>query len=240
MTTTKPIYTADYPSFSPFDRLALATLIHRMASAGCRMAEIGSWLGQGSTQIFLEMLRGHPGSSVLFIDTWRGSPSAARHQEIVNQFDVFGTFRANVEKAKSPVVANALMATSLEAARIVADGSFDLVFIDADHSYNSVREDIAAWRSKVRPGGILCGHDCETRVTPELRQRLMDNRDKDTIPGEGTPFVHVHPGSALAVHEAFGGAAGLFAEAPLKMPDGSVGLSTIWFVQIPEKAASAA
>jgi len=232
---TKPLYTEHYPSFSPSDRVALAALIQRVAKPGCRMAEIGSWLGQGSTQIFLEMLRPHADSSVLFIDTWLGSPSAAKHQDIVSRFDVFGTFRANVEKAKSPVTSNALVATSLEAAKIVADNAFDLVFIDADHSYENVRKDIAAWRSKVRPGGILCGHDCETRVTPALRQTLLDNRDKDTIAGTGTPFVHIHPGSALAVDEAFQGQANLFAEMPIKMPDGSVTLSTIWFVMVPEE-----
>jgi|ETNvirenome_6_85_1030632.scaffolds.fasta_scaffold109705_2 predicted O-methyltransferase YrrM len=37
--------------------------------------------------------------------------------------------------------------------------SFDFVFIDADHTTEGVLADIAAWRDKVRPGGMLCGHD---------------------------------------------------------------------------------
>eukprot|EP00439_Symbiodinium_sp_Y106_P068474 s1005_g11.t1 len=41
----------------------------------------------------------------------------------------------------------------------VADGSADLVFIDAAHEYESVQEDLLHWASKVRPGGILAGHD---------------------------------------------------------------------------------
>ncbi|OLP96096.1 hypothetical protein AK812_SmicGene21710 [Symbiodinium microadriaticum] len=41
----------------------------------------------------------------------------------------------------------------------VADGSADLVFIDAAHDYKSVQEDLLHWASKVRPGGILAGHD---------------------------------------------------------------------------------
>lgn len=39
--------------------------------------------------------------------------------------------------------------------------SVDLVFIDADHSYNGCKGDILGYRSKVKPGGILSGHDID-------------------------------------------------------------------------------
>jgi hypothetical protein len=45
------------------------------------------------------------------------------------------------------------------AAEMLQDESFDFVFLDADHSYKAVKEDIEAWGPKVRPGGWLCGHD---------------------------------------------------------------------------------
>lgn len=48
---------------------------------------------------------------------------------------------------------------SLDAAKDFEDGSLDFVYIDADHSYNSVKEDINAWAPKVRIGGIVAGHD---------------------------------------------------------------------------------
>ena len=48
---------------------------------------------------------------------------------------------------------------TVDAAEYVPDGSLDFVFIDADHSYEAVAADIDAWRSKVKPGGILSGHD---------------------------------------------------------------------------------
>ncbi len=41
------------------------------------------------------------------------------------------------------------------------DNEFDLVFIDADHSYEGAKKDIYAWYNKVKDGGILCGHDYE-------------------------------------------------------------------------------
>jgi len=48
---------------------------------------------------------------------------------------------------------------SLKAADLFEDRSFDVVYIDADHSYPAARSDILKWRQKVKPNGILAGHD---------------------------------------------------------------------------------
>jgi hypothetical protein len=52
-----------------------------------------------------------------------------------------------------------LKMTSVEASKMFSDGFFDYVYIDANHNYEFVRDDIAAWYPKVRSGGILGGHD---------------------------------------------------------------------------------
>eukprot|EP00913_Durusdinium_trenchii_P021733 g20419.t1 len=49
--------------------------------------------------------------------------------------------------------------TSLNASLQVADESLDIVFLDARHDYEAVLDDVAAWKPKVREGGILSGHD---------------------------------------------------------------------------------
>lgn len=43
------------------------------------------------------------------------------------------------------------------------NGSCDLVYIDADHRYESVKRDIFDWLPKVRNGGIIAGHDYKPR-----------------------------------------------------------------------------
>jgi len=49
--------------------------------------------------------------------------------------------------------------TSAEAAPSFRPGQLDFVYIDAQHHYEAVREDLDLWRPKVRAGGILAGHD---------------------------------------------------------------------------------
>lgn len=48
---------------------------------------------------------------------------------------------------------------SVNASRLFPEASLDFVYIDANHAYEYVKEDIEAWWPKVRPGGILAGHD---------------------------------------------------------------------------------
>lgn len=46
-------------------------------------------------------------------------------------------------------------------AQYVPDESVDLVYIDADHSYQGCTNDIEAWWPKLRRGGVMAFHDFE-------------------------------------------------------------------------------
>lgn len=52
-----------------------------------------------------------------------------------------------------------LRSTSVDALKQIPDNYLDLVYIDADHSYESVKQDVEGWYKKVKPGRILAGHD---------------------------------------------------------------------------------
>jgi predicted O-methyltransferase YrrM len=215
----KALYTGEFCAFSEADAQALTQLLRRVLRPGCRAAEVGSWLGNGSTLALLRELSTVADARLLCVDTWRGNPGNVRHSVITERFDVLGTFRRNTAAYADRL--DILVADSLVAASLIRDGAFDLAFIDADHTYAAVKADIAAWRLKVRVGGILCGHDCESRVTPELAARIVEGRDCDTVSIPGFKFANLHAGCVLAVHEAFDGTAELFAET---------GASTVWAV----------
>ncbi len=50
-------------------------------------------------------------------------------------------------------------ATSENGAKNFISGYFDFVFIDGNHFYESVKQDIALWLPKIKTGGYLFGHD---------------------------------------------------------------------------------
>ena len=67
-----------------------------------------------------------------------------------------------------------VQADSVQAAECEADESLDFVFIDADKHYNSVMADLQAWWPKLKPGGILAGHDYVDPGWPGVTSAVHD------------------------------------------------------------------
>ena len=72
-----------------------------------------------------------------------------------------------------------LVSDSSAAASFFLNGGFDFVYIDADHTYNSVTKDIMVWYPKVRKGGVLAGHDYQ--MGGGKTQNNEDERVKDAV-----------------------------------------------------------
>ncbi len=226
------IFKGNYAAFSPYDSSAIKTLVRNIDQPFKRIIEIGSWTGNGSTTAIVEELAN--GGGVLYcVDTWRGNRNVKRHQDMVQQYDIFGTFMHNVDKAGGQGFVKPIVMSSEEAASVISDHTFDLVFIDADHSYDETMKDIRFWLPKVVPGGIICGHDCEARAEDVGREKLLKHKDDDSIDGNSV-FLKFHPGVILAVDEFFESGCHLWADEEITLEDGSVGRATIWDVRVHE------
>ena len=59
----------------------------------------------------------------------------------------------------------------------LSDKSMDLIFIDADHSYDSVKKDILAYSPKLKDHGILAGHDIDYPGVNKAVQELIKEFD---------------------------------------------------------------
>ena len=51
-------------------------------------------------------------------------------------------------------------------------GIVDFVYIDADHSYLGVWNDLCPWFPRVRPGGLVGGHDYDHLNFPGVRRAI--------------------------------------------------------------------
>lgn len=65
-------------------------------------------------------------------------------------------------------IATLLRLKSCEAASLIKDATFDLVYIDGDHRPHAVYDDICNWVPKVRKGGIICGDDVRWPGTEKM------------------------------------------------------------------------
>ncbi len=111
-------------------------------------AEVG--VGQG---IFSEKLvTDIPGCKLICIDNWAPTPKDSWDR----QEDRLRIARSKLDKHKVRFIRN----TSEQAAEWeIPDGMLDFVYIDADHRFDHVMQDIILWFKKIRRGGILSGHD---------------------------------------------------------------------------------
>jgi hypothetical protein len=140
----------------PVDDLRGLQHLCRTAAKGVarpRFIEIGSWVGRTA----LTMLQAVPEATVYCIDTWRGTKSDSTG-ELATDVDVFAAFRKNVGKHLMASIIP-MRGLSIQWAEQWPGWQADLVYIDADHVYEAVAADIRLWTPKVRPGGILAGHD---------------------------------------------------------------------------------
>ena len=113
------------------------------------IVEIGSWKGRSTHAL----CSGCPGT-VTAVDHFRGSASdfnghwEARAKDLSLVFINNVGFFPNLELLKME---------SVEAAKLFPDKSVEMVFIDGDHSAESIMEDISSWKRKCKK--LICGHD---------------------------------------------------------------------------------
>ena len=129
-----------------------------------------NWLGLGGEGVEVGVYRGEFSEHLLHtwdcarltsVDPWLEFPSTDyvdvcnlpqdKHEEnyvvTANRLRRFGD-RSRV-----------LRGTSETAAATFADSSLDFVYLDAQHHYEAVRDDLGLWHRKVRKGGVIGGHD---------------------------------------------------------------------------------
>jgi hypothetical protein len=126
-------------------------------------AEIGVLRGEFS-KVLLDRWRG---TTLHLVDPWRhldgyhdiSNLDDSEHEKCLNMVNQnLATHRGRYRLHRK---------LSEEAVDSFVDGSLDFVYIDANHEYTAVLHDVQEWFAKVRPGGVLAGHDYLDGHLPE-------------------------------------------------------------------------
>ena len=121
------------------------TMLQRIGKRGA-VAELGVNRGEFSNEIL-----GTTVPAVLhLVDIW----GTNRYHD--------GLFDEVKEKFKDKIESKVVRIhrkLSTDAASDFEDGYFDMIYIDTDHSYATTRDELLAYLPKMKPDGIIAGHD---------------------------------------------------------------------------------
>lgn len=119
---------------------------------GCRTgAEIGVDQGKHS----VSMLRANPRLELLCVDPWVEYREGGRvHTQALRDRSFETATRALAGRP-----AKIIRLSSAAAAATVPLESLDFVYVDAAHDFDNCMIDLIEWARRVRPGGVVSGHD---------------------------------------------------------------------------------
>lgn len=122
----------------------------------------------------------HTAKSVFSVDTFKANTAG------LYQLDEITTLDDYINTVKDLPNVKWFVGTSEEASKseeVPAD--FDLVFIDAQHDYESVKLDISLWWPRVRSGGYLVLHDYGHPDLPGVKEAA------DEVFGPAEPAMRI-------------------------------------------------
>lgn len=146
------VYGDESPLRLRFKRNNMASMFNDLGYR--KGAEIGVYTGEYSEILCSK----NPEMKLHCIDPWKVYKSEEIEPFAQNQ-EALDRFYEEAKKRLAPYNCILHRSTSMEAVKEFEPNSLDFVYIDANHSYENVKEDLEAWSKIVRKGGIVSGHD---------------------------------------------------------------------------------
>lgn len=191
--------------------------LHFFAKDNMKIADVGCWTG--SSTVLMGNLVKNTNSKVYAIDWFKGS-NEGNMIFCGKFFNIKEILKDNISFWDLNNTVEIIESLSHLAAERFENNSLDFVFIDANHSFDYCIRDISYWFPKVRPYGVIAGHDFENFIT---------NLDEYSIPEpEGTGM---HTGVIKAVQTYFK----RNNHEVKKVPKTGDSFSSVWYVRKKEK-----
>lgn len=127
---------------------------------GGTFVELGCYKGKSTSFIGVEIHKQKRDINFFAVDSFEGATNSTDENEVkayIGISEIEEAYTNNVEPIGNKI--STIISLSHEASQYFEDGSVNCLFIDAGHSYEAVKKDIDCWLPKMKPNGIIVGHD---------------------------------------------------------------------------------
>ena len=198
---------------------------NRNEGKSIKLLEIGAWGGASTIYWAKKLLEINPNSKVITIDLWdtyeeisNDYPKYHPRQKMkdANKNDkMYKIFLHNIKSSKLKNISY-IRGRSQDVMKSFNNQSFDIIYLDGDHSYNGCKNDIVQAKRLIKRNGIICGDDLEKQYF-EIDKRYTDKNSKEYIDYKTLDYSFVdknnnasgyltetHLGVSASVYEEFG------------------------------------
>lgn len=190
--------------------LLIRDLCNKRLDRPLKILEVGSWAG-GSALVWADAIRKYNEGRgcVVCVDPWAPylNPAQGEWYNVMEQSfsndQIYQLFLHNIRSAGYDDLVIALRGKSVDILPLFTPHSFDVVYIDGDHRYSSIVNDLKLALPLVAESGVICGDDLELQFSEIDAHFAYENSENDfgTDPRTGEDY---HPGVTRAVHELLG------------------------------------
>lgn len=126
---------------------------HLLNDLGCKKAvELGVYKGKFT----VALAKRAPNMKIYGVDAW----SYYDGYDDYTKYDIENEAqKETIRKTQDKPSVQLIKGWSTDVVKQFEDNSLDYIFIDANHQFEFVVEDLKAWVPKVKEGGIVMGHD---------------------------------------------------------------------------------
>lgn len=153
-------------------------------------AEVGVWMGDNA----YNLLKTNDSLWLCCVDQWLAGDleyvASNDGKSKIAQRGFDDAYQTTVNRLKEFESRHMILRmSSLSAANVFKSKYFDFVFIDGNHSYKHVKQDILAWLPKIKKGGFISGHDFG--VYPGVAKAVREIFDNVVTGEDYTWFVTI-------------------------------------------------